>query len=139
MALLKFAGELTVKLAAQNPRKTFVFGDNLERKGMAGQAVIRKIPNAVGVATKIAPSMETGSFFRDVDLNLFIRLVLDDLERVGRIAANRDVVVPVNEGGHITLGLGLAGLPVNSPTTHKLIVTYLNSLAVMHGGWGKLS
>ena len=52
-----------------NKNKLYVFGDNLKRVGMAGQASIRNIYNAVGLATKKAPSNEESAFFKDNELS----------------------------------------------------------------------
>src|SRR4051812_17826964 len=49
-----------------NPDKVFLFGDNLERVGMGGQAgAMRGEPNAVGVPTKKTPTMGPDAFFTD--------------------------------------------------------------------------
>ncbi|USM11531.1 hypothetical protein vBCbaSRXM_86 [Citromicrobium phage vB_CbaS-RXM] len=138
--LLKFAGHYSVKLVAQNPTKMFVFGDNLQRIGTGGQAIIRNCPNALGVATKYAPSMTLSAFFHDRSLSAHIRLVFRDLLAVEEAAKKSDVVVPVTKDGHISLGLGLARLDQTSPTTYKMICAYLDSLAEnFGGGWSEWS
>ncbi|SDK47143.1 hypothetical protein [Bradyrhizobium ottawaense] len=48
-----------------NRDKMYVFGDNVQRTGFAGQAKeMRGEPNAIGVVTKWAPSMQPTAFFR---------------------------------------------------------------------------
>lgn len=52
-----------------NTDALFVFGDNMVRRGLGGQAsVMRGEPNSVGIPTKWKPSMATGAFFCDGDL-----------------------------------------------------------------------
>lgn len=62
-----------------NPKFIFVYGDNLGMKkngqqglryGKAGQACIRDEPNAIGIATKLAPSMEEWAFFTDSEKHI---------------------------------------------------------------------
>ena len=50
------------------PDTLFVFGDNLLRQGMSGQArEMRGEPNAVGIPTKASPNMSEKAFFTDAD------------------------------------------------------------------------
>ena len=138
MALLKFSGFYTPKLLATNPAKMFLFGDNVRRVGKGGQAAIRDCRNACGVATKMTPTNDPDAFFRDATMHRHIRTVVEDLSYVAVHADRCDIVVPITEDGHISLGLGLAALDVNSPTTYKLICAYLDGLADSHGGYGSL-
>lgn len=45
-----------------NPNKLFVFGDNCEGRGMAGQACIRNCHNSFGIPTK-KKTVYDGRFF----------------------------------------------------------------------------
>ena len=46
----------------------YVFGDNMERRGLGGQAgVMRGEPNAIGVPTKWSPSNRPDAYFTDED------------------------------------------------------------------------
>lgn len=50
------------------PDTLFVFGDNLERRGLGGQAAeMRDEPSAVGVPTKHQPSRRAEAYFSDAD------------------------------------------------------------------------
>lgn len=138
MTLRIFDGRYTHKLMISHPRETFLFGDNLERRGNAGLAIIRGYPNALGVATKIAPSTERSAYFYDQWLDRHLRLVLLDLYQVEEQAKHYDIIVPVTSSGRISLGLGLANLEIKSPTTYKVITSYLNNLAEDYGGWESL-
>ena len=47
-----------------NPDTLYVFGDNMRRRGMGGQAAeMRGEPNAVGIPTKWRPSRTEWDFF----------------------------------------------------------------------------
>lgn len=48
----------------RHPDHIFVFGDNLERKGNAGAAKLRNMPNSYGFITKKYPNNFDESFFR---------------------------------------------------------------------------
>jgi hypothetical protein len=52
------ASWITEELIKASPLKVFLFGDNLVKRGRAGQAaVMRGMPNCVGVPTKKYPSI----------------------------------------------------------------------------------
>jgi len=75
--------EFTRQLLRDNPKALFVFGDNMVRAGFGGQAKeCRGEPNAVGLPTKKAPSMDEGAFFLDADLPDVKRETTADLKRV---------------------------------------------------------
>ena len=47
---------ITREYVRANPDKIFLFGDNLEQRGLGGQAAaMRGEPNAVGIPTKKRP------------------------------------------------------------------------------------
>jgi hypothetical protein len=50
--------------ARRHRDRLFLFGDNDARRGLAGQAVIRDEPNAVGLATKRSPSHVAHAYYR---------------------------------------------------------------------------
>lgn len=61
-----------------------LFGDNLERKGKKGQAVIRGAKNAVGLVTKRAPRMCDSAFLTDSDYREVMQVIRSDLSRIER-------------------------------------------------------
>lgn len=101
-----------VALLKSAPDKVFVFGDNLIRRGTAGQAVIRHEPNAFGVPTKRFPSMTSNAFFSDQpDEREAVITALRDLYALGR---NRIIVFPFSG-----LGTGLAQMSHCSPSIYE--------------------
>ncbi len=81
--MIEYRKHITRAMLQAEPEKLFVFGDNMHRKGYGGQAKeMRGEPNAVGIPTKVFPSMTHGSFFEDVDFITFIKYSLKDFQRL---------------------------------------------------------
>lgn len=118
---------LTCELCRKYEHWFFVFGDNLIRKGRAGQAVIRNEPNGFGVPTKRLPSMRPKSFFTDRE---------DEVSAVQE--AINEIISMVNDGVTIVLpknkiGSGLARLKSNSP----IIANMVDELYEMAEEWSE--
>ncbi len=116
--------------ARRNANVLYVFGDNVQRRGMGGQAgEMRHEPNAVGVATKYAPSMEPNAFFsEDPTMQAAQQRILDDdmkplFEKVKR----GGVVIWPTDG----IGTGLSELPQRAPSTFEYLETKLAALIKM--------
>jgi hypothetical protein len=120
---IKYCNDLNVKLCKENPEKIFVFGCNLAGYGTAGQACIRKEPNAFGIPTKRYPSMEAGSFFTDRDCER--EHVLKALRELYSLAKRRTIVFP-SKG----IGVGMAKMRETSP---KLFAE-MNDILLKHFG-----
>lgn len=110
------------------PDVLFVFGDNLVRKGLGGQAAAaRGEPNAIGIPTKRRPSMDEDAFFSN-----------DDLEQVRPIiqAEFRKLAEHLKHGGTVVLpadgvGSGRAMLSTKAPSIKLFIdrcFAHLNTL-----------
>ena len=97
-----------------NPDKIYVFGDNTQRVGTGGQAQIRNNPNAMGIATKISPSMDESAFMSDKDLVNNKQIIDGD---IAKIKATGKVVVMPKDG----LGTGLAKLKEKAPQTYEYL------------------
>lgn len=101
-----------------NPGVLYVFGDNVERKGMAGQAAeMRGEPNAIGVATKWKPTNQPDAFFNDDQFDQIIPILTQDLTPVyNAVIANKIVVWP-QDG----IGTGYARLHICAPRILRVI------------------
>ena len=108
----------TPELLRAHPDFTFVFGDNLERYGKGGQAAIRDEPNALGLATKRAPSNEPDAFFDDEDHFDFAAMMMD-VAVVLRTAVDHHVVIPFSH--RVELGTGLSQLPEKAPSFYEVL------------------
>lgn len=100
-----------------NPEVCYLFGDNLARVGLGGQAKeMRNEPNAYGIATKKSPS----EYFTDDEYNQNIVLIEQDIKRIPK---NRLIVVP-SDG----IGTGLARLSEVAPKTFNFLQIKLMEL-----------
>lgn len=106
----------TPELAKANRNVIFVFGDNAERVGRGGQAVIRYEPNVIGVATKLDPA----HYFNDASQDDFDVMRIDLAILTGDLFKGKTVVLP--EGG---LGTGLSDMPKQCPNLFKLLEAHI--------------
>jgi hypothetical protein len=97
-----------------NPNKIYVFGDNTQRTGTGGQAQIRNNSNAMGIATKLAPSNDESAFMIDFDLDKN-KVVIDG--DIAKIKATGKTLVFPKDG----LGTGLAKLKEKAPQTYAYL------------------
>jgi hypothetical protein len=101
------SSHITREMVRADRNTIFVFGDNMVRRGLGGQAQeMRGEPNTIGVPTKWTPHREMRAYFTDKD---FPR-VMDDIQAAfdlmaEALHAGRNVVIPADG-----LGTGLADL-----------------------------
>lgn len=113
-----------------SPRKVFLFGDNLERWGLGGQAKeMRGEPNAVGIITKLTPSNHAAAFFTDEDdvislINRDIETAIDKALELGINSPDGAVIVIPSDG----IGTGLAELDKRAPKTFAYLQQRLAEL-----------
>lgn len=94
-----------------NPSNLYVFGDNMERVGRGGQAVIRYEPNSIGIATK----KSCGEFMHDSEYTLNQVAINKDIEAIKtkmKFPGYKAIVFPV-----AGLGWGLANMQLQCPKT----------------------
>lgn len=118
------------------PATMFVFGDNMIRRGTAGQACIRREPNAIGVPTKWNPAMTEGSFFADEGWPdqtadaLKIKIAIDKTFLLIETHAAVHGAVSFPRDG---LGTGLAQLPQRAPKIAEYIAERIRNLEERYG------
>ncbi len=118
-----------------NPEHLFVFGDNMARRGLGGQArEMRGEPNAVGVPTKWEPSMFPSGFFSEADLEKVKPSIDEAFERLRAHLAGGGTIVLPRDG----IGTGLAQLEGRAPSIAALIEAHIEALEAMAkaGGGG---
>ena len=100
------------------PFTLFVFGDNVERRGLGGQAAeMRGEPNAVGMPTKHQPSRQADAYFADADFALAKPHIDKAMMRLaGHLRAGGTVVWP--KAG---IGTGRADLERRAPRIWRYI------------------
>lgn len=116
-----------------NPEFRYVFGDNVARKGMGGQAgAMRGEPNAIGVATKWTPTRDSRAYFSDGDERA-LRHMLADIDQV-RVALSQGRTVYVPTDG---LGTGLSELPTRAPSLYRKLVEEFRTMSGPEFPWDK--
>ena len=110
-------------LLRDNPDKIYIFGDNEQRYGKGGQAIIRDEPNAFGIATKKRPSMkeEDGAFFTDDEFEANKKIIDEDIAKIK--ADGRPIVFP--EDG---IGTGRGDLKNKAPKTYEYLIGEIEKL-----------
>lgn len=103
---------ITRAMVQAEPNTLFVFGDNLARSGMGGQAKeMRGEPNAVGIPTKRFPSMKDSSFLTDGDFAEVRGAMEEGWKRLAFHVMGGGLVVFPADG----IGTGLAQLHERAP------------------------
>ena len=103
-----------------NPNKLYIFGDNTQRKGTGGQAIIRNNRNARGIATKFLPTMNEDAFFNDKTFGENKSDIDSDIEDIQIYLENHPNTIAIvfpKDG----LGTGLAKLKEKAPQTYAYL------------------
>lgn len=119
---------ITRKDIQNNPRTLYVFGDNLVRKGMGGQAKeMRGESNSFGFATKRTPLHGSiDCYFVDSpEVNEIIKIEFNSLKEFLSANSNYFTTVVIPSDG---IGTGLSKMPTYAPEGLKLINNLLDSL-----------
>lgn len=120
-----FVDWITRNMVQAQPEARFVFGDNLERFGLGGQAAsMRGEPNAIGVATKRRPGARADDYFSDGERGVLAAIDADIDRVVSAIGEGRVVFVPADG-----LGIGLSELPTRAPAIYRHIVRRFHEIA----------
>lgn len=110
--MIRYEPFITRAMVRAEPDTLWVFGDNLRRTGLGGQAKeMRGEPNAVGIPTKHWPSNNRNAFFSDRDFETFKAAALPDFIRLADHLRAGGVVVWPADG----VGTGRARLKESSP------------------------
>lgn len=106
----------------------FLFGDNLERRGLGGQAAaMRGEPNVVGIPTKKLPSNSETAFFTDAEFEQNKAAIDKAFERLTRISTAPEQIVVIPANG---LGTGRAQLQIRAPLTFAYLQKRLGNLSL---------
>lgn len=118
---------ITRAFVKANRNKLFLFGDNLERRGLGGQAAaMRGEPNAVGIPTKKWPSYKDDAFFSDDEFEQNKAAIDAAFAKVMNAVTEtiRTIVIPTDG-----LGTGRAQLRRRAPRTFAYLQKRLAELA----------
>lgn len=101
-----------------NPNVLYVFGDNVDRVGLGGQAGhMRGEPNAIGIATKWSPSMQEEAFFSDQNYDAISKIIDKDFNPLYNAAEKGKTIIFPSDG----IGTGLSEMPTRCPELYKLV------------------
>jgi hypothetical protein len=107
----------------KNPDVIYVFGDNVVRRGMGGQAMeMRGEPNAHGVVTKWKPTTEDDAYFHDRDYDSIEKLLHVDFGNLRMRCMKDPNSIPVVVFPADGLGTGLSELPKRAPRINTLLL-----------------
>ena len=100
----------------------YIFGDNLDREGLGGQAAVARPfveqGKAFGIPTKRHPGMDEGDFFSDRnDEILFVKRAFAQILQMKQ-EGKKIIFFP-------SIGEGRAELPERSPMIHDLIKNFV--------------
>ncbi len=102
----------------KNRNILFLFGDNLTRKGLGGQAKeMRGEVNCIGICSKKYPSNDISSFMTDKEYDYNCKVISKDIDRaISEWNTNKynKIIVP-------PIGIGLAKLPQKAPMTWEFL------------------
>ena len=98
MFFIKF---ITKKYLRDNPNHIFVFGDNLDRKGKGGAAILRDEPNTYGFITKKKPTTSLNDYFTPDEYKSIYKSEMKNLKN--KIIKNSDKLYLISK-----IGAGLA-------------------------------
>ena len=118
---------ITREYVRANRDKLFLFGDNLGRRGLGGQAAaMRGEPNAMGIPTKKSPGYKDDAFLSDDEFKRNKAAIDVAFAEVARAAMEtiRSIVIP-SDG----LGTGRAQLDKRAPRTFAYLQKRLAELA----------
>ncbi len=118
MKVKYFPGFWTCSDVEANSNYLFVYGDNDIQKGRGGQAIIRDLPNTIGLPTKKLPNNLPESFYTDLELEKNKKKIDVAIQRILLQAEFYDGIMLPRDG----FGTGLAKLNILAPKTFE----YLN-------------
>lgn len=118
---------ITREYVRANRDKLFLFGDNLERRGLGGQAAaMRGEPNAIGIPTKKSPSYKNAAFFSDVEFEQNKASIDAALAEIMNAVTDSIRAIVISSDG---LGTGRAQLERRAPRTFAYLQKRMTDLA----------
>lgn len=112
---------ITAQICRRYTKIIFVFGDNVQREGYGGQAIIRDEPNSFGIRTKKAPTTKDWAYFTDDNLVEFSNLVKNDLKHLKELQITNPIAF-LSSG----YGNGMAELPTRAPQCYDFLRHQIN-------------
>lgn len=114
----------TQDIVSRDKDSLYIYGDNDIGKGVRGQAVIRYLPNTLGIPTKKMPNNRQSSFYTDSELEQNKKNIINAIEKIKTASINYSAVVFPKDG----FGTGLAMLKTKAPKTFDFVETQVELL-----------
>ena len=131
--ILPYEGIWTRAEVAADLNNFYLFGENEEDYlgtyvPSITQAVIRNLPNSVGVITKHDRKLSANSFLKDSEADSYA-IYIDNLRLALKIYLSRghNIFVPMKDG-QVLLGTGKAKMPEKAPKCYKLLCEMIKEL-----------
>lgn len=121
--LILVSRKFSVEQCRVNFDTLFIYGDNLERVGMGGQAIIREQKNSLGFVTKKAPGAGKDDYFTDEEFAENCKIIEEEIVKIKKYADEYDykaIAFPF-----MGLGTGLSEMPLRCPQTFFYLCTRL--------------
>lgn len=110
---IKYFKKWTRQDVRDHPKLLFIFGDNDIQKGRGGQAIIRGLPNTMGIPTKKLPYTYNEAYYNDNELDVNQQRIDAAIDNIlSNLSKYQGVSLPTDG-----FGTGLANLPVRAPKT----------------------
>jgi len=121
---LIFQTHITRDDLRHNRHALYIFGDNLARTGLGGQAAaMRGEPNAIGLPTKRSPS----EFLHDSDLPGIMRLNATPIETIiSALRQHKAIIWP-----RLGIGTGFAQLELRAPQVAAYYTSLLEKISTV--------
>jgi hypothetical protein len=127
-------GNWKIEDVKNNSNKLYVFGDNNARMGKGGQAIIRDLPNVIGIRTKKGPSKKAAAYYKDSEFQQNSYNILEDILKIKKEAMDGMTIV-FAEGGY---GTGLSSLKIKAPKTFEYLCQQLKDHFNFNNETGKM-
>ncbi|UTC29925.1 hypothetical protein BAJUN_03230 [Bajunvirus bajun] len=111
----------------RNRGVVYIFGDNIMRRGMGGQAAeMRNEPNALGIATKRSPEHDEIDYFDESPEGIVAQkaIIDQDFKKAFEHVKAGGILIWPTDG----IGTGISELPKRAPTTMTYIEDKLTAL-----------
>lgn len=121
--LILVSRKFSIEQCRVNFDTLFIFGDNDERVGMGGQAIIREQKNSVGFSTKKAPGGLKEDYYTDDEYEGNCKKIEEEIEKIKKYAQEGEykaIAFPF-----MGLGTGLSEMPLRCPKTFFYMCTRL--------------
>jgi len=121
---------ITRKNLQDNPKTIYVFGDNMQRRGLGGQAKeMRGEPNAIGIPTKWKPERTVESFFMDSQIDKFWDQIIFPIKQIElHLKLGQTVIIPTDG-----VGTGLSKMDLTAPKAYAKLQDSLERLEREYG------